>query len=183
MRFLLVLLATLQPTVALASSDGGHGMATPVKLAVMTINLGIFLYGLHRYAWPMVVEYLAARRTEVVDALDKAARVKREAEALRAEWKERMANLDAELEQLRAQARADVAAERELILKAAQTLAANIKRDAERAAEQELRSAEELLLAEVAKSAYEIACNLAPQKLQAADHRRFVDEFIERVAK
>ncbi len=183
---LLILLLALQPAVALAS-EAGHGehtgLSTPVKLAIMTFNLVLFALLLRKTALPGMRRWVGDRRALVVDALEKAARAKRDAEKLQTEWKQRLANLDAELEQLRSQARADIASEREEILRAARSLADNIARDAQRAAEQELRNARDALRSEVAKQAHALATTLAPQRLTAADQRRFLDEFLQQVNK
>jgi len=175
------------PALALASEAGGHsehsGMSTPLKLALMFINLGLFAMLMRSVAVPGIRRWIAERRDMVVDALEKAARAKREAESLQAEWKQRLANLDSELEQLRTQARTEIAAERDAILQSARTLAENIARDAQRAAEQELRNARDLLRSEVARQAYELAAAQAPQRLTATDQRRFLDEFLDQVSK
>lgn len=162
--------------------DDHHGMSTPVKLTVMTINLGIFVYLLRATAWPMMQEWVAARRAAVVDALERAAAAKREAEALKQEWTDRLASLDREIAEMRALAERQIAAERDQILAATRKLTETIRRDAERAAEQELRNAQERLRAEVAEQAYRIACATAPTRLGAGDQKRFVDEFIARVS-
>lgn len=186
-RRLFLALLLLQPALAAASEASGHGehsgMATPLKLALMFVNLGLFVLLMRSVALPGIRRWVSERREMVVDALEKAARAKREAEKLQAEWKQRLANLDAELEQLRNQARAAIAAEREEILRSARTLADTIARDAQRAAEQELRNARDLLRAELARNAYELASKQAPQHLTSADQRRFLDEFIQQVSK
>ncbi len=175
------------PLLAIASGGGDghgedHGMSTPVKLTVMTINLLIFLAMLRKTAWPSIVEWVAARRSEVVDALEKAATAKREAEDLKQQWKDRLASLDQEIEEMRGQAEKQIAGEREQILDSARKLADNIRRDAQRAADQEIRNAQEKLRAEVAERAYQLASESA-SSIGGSDQRRFVDEFIEQVAK
>ena len=137
-RFLTVAAILATPLLALAAGGGDgdhHGMSTPVKLTVMTINLGIFVYLLRATAWPMMKEWVAARRVSVVDALEKAAIAKREAESLKQEWTRRLASLDQEIDEMRAMAEKQIAAEREKILEATRKLAESIRRDAERAAE------------------------------------------------
>jgi F-type H+-transporting ATPase subunit b len=183
-RLFAAALLLLQPAVLLASAEGEHhGMPTPLKLAVMTINLGIFFYLLKKTAWPVLVESVASRRDDVVEALEKAATAKREAEALKAEWTDKLASLDREIGQMRDQAQKQIAAERDQILEATKNLVASIRRDAEKAAQQDLRNARELLRAEVAEQAYRIACEAAPSQLGAGDQKRFVDEFLAQVSK
>src|SRR5690606_29261794 len=117
----------------------------------------------------------------VANALAQADRARREAEALRAEWQRRLDGLGAELEEMLAQARRDIAVERDQILAAAKRTAESIHRDAQRTAENELRAAREQLRAEIARQALAIAERVAPQRLTAADQQRFVTEFIAEV--
>ncbi len=187
--FIVLATIALQPLVALASGDAGHaaeenhGIPTALKLGIMTVNLMIFLWVLRRSAWPMMVEWVAARRSDVVGALEKAARAQREAEALEQQWKDRLASLDEEIAAMRAQAQKQIESERDQILESARKLAESIRRDAERAAQQELRNAQEQLRAEVAERAFQIACETAPAQLGATEQKRFVDEFVAQVAK
>jgi F-type H+-transporting ATPase subunit b len=178
----------LLPAAALAAAveEGHEAHGVPwLKLLFMTINLAIFI----RIAPPVarlllgvdLWEWAAARRERVATALAEADRAKREAEAMRLEWQRRLEVLGTELEAMLAQARADIAVERDQILAAARKTAEAIHRDAQRTAETELRSAQEALRAEVAKQALAIAERLAPQRLTPADQQRFVSEFVAQV--
>ncbi len=178
----------VEPIIALASGgeahgDEHHGMPTAVKLGVMTVNLVIFLVVLRKAAWPMMVEWVSTRRDGVVSALEQAAVAKRDAESLKAQWKDRLASLDQEIDEMRAQARKQIDSEREQILESARKLAESIRRDAESAAQQQLRNAQDELRAEVARRAFQIAAEAAPSQLGDAQQKRFVDEFITEVGK
>ena len=177
-------LLVLAPAVAFAA--GGEHHAAPhgipwAKLAFSTVNLAIFIAILRSFAWPGIRQTLISRRSEVVDLLEKAAKTKAESEQLRKESQERLANLDVELNEMRRQTLADIAAERERILEATRKVAEAIRRDAQRAAEQEVRNAEGLLRAEVAAQALAIAERLAKQRVGPNEQRRFVSEFLEQV--
>jgi F-type H+-transporting ATPase subunit b len=186
-RLRLAIAVLLVPLAALAEEvPEGHGHPAPwLKLLFMAINLAIFiriapavarlLLGVDLWEWA------AARREKVATALAEADRAKREAEAMRAEWQRRLDRLGGELEAMLAQARDDIAKERDQILAAARKSAEAIHREAQRTAESELRSAQEVLRAEVAKQALAIAERLAGQHLTAADHQRFVAEFVAQV--
>ena len=178
----------LAPLIATASGGGDghgeeHGMSTSLKLTVMTINLLIFAALVRWAAWPGIKEWVANRRTQVVDALEKAAKAKCEAEDLKRQWSERLASLDQEIEDMRARAKEQIDTEREQILESTRKLADNIRRDAERAAQHELRNAQEQLRAEVAERAYQIACESARDEVGSSDKKRFLDEFLEQVAR
>jgi F-type H+-transporting ATPase subunit b len=187
--FLLALI--LAPAAALAA-EGAHHDAHGIpwaKLIFSFINLAIFLYLFPRLA-PAILpklglpgsgDDLRERQRLVVDALEKAAKAKQESERLQAEWQQKLASLDGELKALRAQAEKEVAAEREEILAAARRLAETIRRDAQRAAEQEVRNAENVLREEVAKQAFAASCRLASSRIGDAEQRRFVRQFIDEV--
>lgn len=177
------LFAALLPALALAAEaehHAPHGVPW-AKLIFSTINLAIFVAILARYVWPGVKASLSARRVEVLDLLEKASTAKAESERLQKEWQTRLANLNTELEELRRQAAADIAAERQRILEAARRVAEGIRRDAERAAEQEVRNAETRLRQEVAAQALAVARRLAAERVGPNEQRRFVAEFLEQV--
>ena len=130
-----------------------------------------------------IEEWVAERRNNVVSALEKAEIAKREAEALKREWSDRLANLDREIAEMRDQAHKQIAVERDQILDASRKLAETIRRDAERAAEQEIRNAQERLRAEVSAQALRLASQAAPSRIGPGDHKRFIDDFLAQVSK
>lgn len=182
-RLTTTLAVLLLPLAAYAQEipEGAHVIGIPwPKLVLMAINFSLFVYLLSRY-WPTLRHVMIERRSLVREALDKAQRARREAEALRAEWQERLDKLAGELETMLQRARSDIALERDQILAAARATAEAIQRDAERTAENELRQAREQLRAEVAQQALAIAERIAPQRLTSADQSRFIDDFVNRV--
>lgn len=183
-RLAAILTLVLLPLAALAQEiDEAHphpGIPW-VKLAFTCFNFAIFAFVLFRFAGPAIRAWVRERHTSVQTALEQAARVRREADALRAEWQQRIDKLAGELEAMLAQARQDIEAERDQILAAARRAAEAIQHDAERTAENELRQAREQLRAEVAAQALAIAERVAPQRLTGADQGRFVDEFVSQV--
>jgi F-type H+-transporting ATPase subunit b len=157
-----------------------HGVPW-ATLAFSAVNLALFVALVYRTAWPNVRRWVHERRAQIEQTLAQAAAAKREAEALRAECERRLASLDTELRALRAQVQADLAHERERLLAAAQAAAAAIRRDAERQAAQEVRDAQARLREAVARQALEMACELARQRLTAADQEGFLREFVTQV--
>jgi F-type H+-transporting ATPase subunit b len=183
-RFVAALTLVLLPLAGLAQEieETHHHPGIPwVKLAFTCFNFAIFAAVLYRFAGPAIRAWVSERHSTVQSALEQAARVRREADALRAEWQQRIDKLAGELEAMLNQARQDINAERDQILAAARRAAEAIQRDAERTAENELRQARERLQAEVAAQALAIAERLAPQRLTGADQGRFIDEFVSQV--
>lgn len=179
------LLFLLVPALVLGSeaahAEHGHGAIPWATLIFSTINLLIFIALLRRFVWPALRAWAQDRHQLVVETLEQAARAKRAAETLKAEWEQRVANLTAELDDLRRQTGAEIAREREQILSAAEKAAASIRRDAERAAEQELRNAQTLLREEVARQALEVARELALQRLNPPTQDQFLTDFLNKV--
>jgi F-type H+-transporting ATPase subunit b len=145
------------------------------------INFTLFVGVLARFVWPQVKLWIRERHTTVVAELQAAARAKQEAEELRAEWRLRMERLDADLEALRAEARRDIANERERILAAANKAADVIRRDAERAAAAEVRRVQEQLRAELVQSAVKLATETTRKGWSPDDQQRAIDEFLRQV--
>lgn len=173
----------LLPALALASQaehGGEHGIPWATLLFSL-INFLLFAGLLKKFAWPAIRDAVRERRQVVVREIEEATRLKREAEQLKAEWERRLANLAAELDQMRRQSREELDRERAQMLAQAQKLAETIRRDAERAAEQETRSAQAALREEVARRALEVARALAEQRLSPATQEKYVSEFLGRM--
>jgi F-type H+-transporting ATPase subunit b len=183
-RLLHLAVALLIPVAAWAAEIEEHADHHGVpwtKLTFSAINFAIFIYILKRTAWPTLRHWAAERRAKVATALAEAERARQEAEALRAEWQRRLDRLDGELENMLAQARVDIQAERDQILANARRTAETIQRDAARTAESEIRNAQQALRAEVAAQALAVAERLAAERLTDADQQRFVNEFVQQV--
>lgn len=183
-RLIPALVALLLPLAAAAQEieEGHHHPGVPwLKLTFTAINFAIFVYIMRRMAWPMLRDWAAERRGAVEQALALADQARREAEAMRAEWQRRMEHLAGELESMLQQARADIAVERDQILAAARDTAASIQREAQRTAENEIRSARDALRSEVAQQALSLAERMAEQRVTPSDQQRFVDEFVSEV--
>ncbi len=176
-----VLLAATAWAEAEESAHGHEAQSSAGILVFSAINLLIFLWMLGRFVLPPVRDWVRARRQRVVQALEQAAAAKAEAERLRAQWEERLAQFDATVEEMQAQARRDGERERDRILEAARKTADSIRRDAELAAAYELRRTQEQLRAELVRQALRLAEGAARTQLSAADQERFVAEFLKQV--
>ncbi len=185
LRSVLVVSLLALPTLVLASEGGAHheehhGIPW-ATLIFSAINFGLFIFLMSRLAWPSIRDWVSTRHAAIVQTLEQAERAKREAEQLKQEWERRLSGLQTEIDALRAQARADIAREREHMMAAAQRTADSIRRDAVRAAEQEQRAAQALLRDEVARRALALATERARKELTAADHDRFIGDFLKQV--
>lgn len=181
---LLLLSAPVLASEAGHHAEAGHHEEHGIPWATLifsSINLGIFVFMLARFAWPAIRDWIADRHATIVQTLKQAEVAKRDAEQLKQEWERRLNGLQTEIEAMRQQARTDIAREREQILAAAQRTAESIRRDADRAAEQEQRAAQAQLRDEVARRALALATERARTELTSADHDRFIGDFLQQV--
>ena len=181
----------LLPSIAIAAGgEGGHdahGGAPSsdqwILLALTFVNFGIFLFLMRRFARNPLRDYLRVRRAEVIDRMAEAERIKVEAERLKAESERRATELDRAREDLIHEIRAIAEAERDRTLKEAEDAAARMRSDAERTAQSDLVRARQLLRAEAARLAEQIATGDIKGRMTDTDRRRLVDEFLERVGR
>lgn len=164
-----------------AAAAHGHGGIPWLTIAFSTINLIIFIYILVRAAAPAVKSWVSERRALIVQELEDAAAERGEAERLRNEWEARLAKLEQEIAEMRAQARADIERERERILDAARVSAANMLRDAQRLAAAEGAQIEAQIRAEVARKAIAAAQDKIQKNWTSDDQRRLVADFLRQV--
>jgi len=165
------------PAQALAEGGGGHE-ATLVWHAVnLALLLGVLVYFLRA---PIRV-FFATRRRDIEQNLERAQRVLREAEERLAQWKDRMARLDAEIQEIRRLALERAEVERRQILADAEAAAARIRRDGAAAVAQEERRAREALRREAADRAIELAGEILRQQVTDNDRARLAEEFIARM--
>jgi F-type H+-transporting ATPase subunit b len=163
---------------ALASGEGEGGVG---DLFFPALNFAILIAVLVYFARKPIRAFFAERRAQIQDDLKRAAALQAEAEARYAKWQRRLADLDTELEGIRAAVRERAETEREHMLADATASAERIRNEARAAVEQELRHARAQLREEASELAIELAGERLKGQVTAADRDRLFDEFIERV--
>ncbi len=176
------------PTLLAARSALGAEAAHPhdagipwATLLFSTINLLIFVWILARYVLPAGRDLVRERRTRVTTLIEAAAAAKAEAERMRDEWADRLRRVEQEIEQLRAEARADTERERERILAAARATADAIRRDAERTAVQEVGQAQQRLRVELVRQSAQLAAADLRANWTAEDQAASMAAFLKQV--
>ncbi len=171
--------AVLAASPALAAE--GHGGSAVDQLVYPAINLVVLLAVLVFFGRKPIAAFFRDRRARIQEELSAAAELQSRAEARNAELQRKLADLQGELDQIRATAGRRAEAERESILADAAAAAERIQRDARAAIDQELRRAREELREEASDLAVELAGRLLSERLTDADRDRMVTEFIESV--
>lgn len=164
-------------TLAIASDDAEHGPGLFYPMLNLALLIAVLIY----FARQPIKDFFAGRRDEIEGALKAAAELRAEAESRYAQWQRKLADLDADLDQIRSQSRDRAETEREQILADAEATAERIRNDARAAVEMEVRSAREALREEAADLAIELAARRLDAEVNDGDRERLLDEFIERV--
>lgn len=165
-----------QPAPAEHAEQAEHG---PSRIWLWA-NFFILAGGLGYLASKQAGPFFKQRGEEIRKGIEDAARIKADAEARAAAIEKRMANLAADIDELRKRGAQEIAAESERISRATEQSVARIKAQAE----QEIASAAKSARQELKAYASELALQLAEQKIRAeltdagdaVLARRFVDD-------
>jgi len=180
-----VLLLYTVPSIGLAAEDthGQHaGSSQLLTLLFFTINFIIFVFVLRKFAFGIVKQKLKERQASVVQALHEAKRAKEEAEQLRQEYEQKIANLAAEEEQFRTQAIEAAERQRMRVMEEARQMAERTTAEVQLIAQREIEAARQLLRKEVAQQAVRIATKLIQTHVTRSDNSRLIQNLIHEVS-
>ncbi len=141
-------------------------------------NFGIFAFVLLRYAGPVVRKYTRERHETIRDALEEGARLREQARTKLAEYTERIAGVEAEVDKLIADIRATAEAERQQILAQAQVQAAALRAEAQLRIAADIEQARRELHHEVMVRALALAEQMVREKTGAADQKAQFEAFL-----
>ena len=178
--YALLVAIALVPRAALAAG-GGEGGDPVMDFIYQVGNFALLIAVIFFAARKPVMAYLAERRTQIKNDLDKAAELLTVAEARQAEISARLRDLEAQLEEIAELSKQRAEEESERILAKARAAAERIQSDALEATAQELLRAQRELRAEAAGLAVELAGEILKEQVGDADRQRLLDEFITRV--
>lgn len=178
-RVAALLLAALPALASGGEGEHGHGEAALPTSEI--VNFAILVVALVYFGRGPLREMFGARHARITGDIKSASELLSQAEHRNAEWQRRLADLDRELDDIRASARRRAEEERERILAEAADAAERIRRDAVASVEQELRRAQSALREEAANLSIELAAGILSREVGSGDRDRLMDEFIARV--
>lgn len=161
-------------------------------MALLEVNFGltfftwvVFLLVLipGYFGWSEVLEVLEQRQEKIQEDITVAEEERENAEQLRRERQEALNEAHDEAREIVENGREKGEEERERIIKEARDEAESMIDDAEREIDLQRKRAFEEVEGEIGELALNLAEKLLRQKLDEEDHRRIVDEFIDRVDK
>jgi F-type H+-transporting ATPase subunit b len=150
----------------------------PVPFGAMLLNSAILYYLLIRFAKKPVSDALKARKISILRGMEEASKMKSDAQARLADYEQKLATIDQEIERVRAEMRSAGQSERQRTLAEAKDKQARMERDAQTLIGQELKAAREALMAETVRGALRSAEVALLAQLGSADQTRLADEYL-----
>jgi F-type H+-transporting ATPase subunit b len=172
------------PVLALAAGGGEHQVDSGVLIKDFIwrcINFAIMAGVIGYFAIKPIRNGLQGRRAEIEKALHNAVAAREAAEAKSREYQEKLAKAAAEIETIYAAIRREGELERDKILASAREMAVKIEQEADAKAASAVARARVELRAEAARLAVELAEELLGKNVTAADQKRLVDEYMQKV--
>ena len=170
----------MAPHTVIAADSGGSFLVSPnVGLMVWTLALfGVSMYILSKVAFPRIAEALDKRQKAIEESIDIAERTRREADALLAEYRERLTAARQQADEIVARARkAGEVQEAEAIADGRQRRE-ELLEQARKDIQAETRRAIQVIRAEVADLTILATEKVTRKTLTTEDQRRLVDEAV-----
>lgn len=150
----------------------------PVPFLAMLINSTILFGGLYLLGRKGMRDALSSRRQRIIQGMEDAAKMRREATAQLAMYEQKLREVEADVERVKREMREAAEAERAHILSDAKARRERMERDARLLIQQELDAAHEELRKATVRGAIESATELLRQRVGAEDQRRFEREYL-----
>ncbi len=170
---------------ALASGGGGeHHVDSGVLIKDFIwrcVNFAVMVGLLGYFISKPIRNGLQNRRAEIEKALADATAAREAAEAKTREYQDKLAKAAAEIDTIYAAIRREGELERDRILTSAKEMATKIEQEADSKAASAVARARLELRAEAARLAVELAEELLSKNVTAADQKRLVDEYMQKV--
>jgi F0F1-type ATP synthase membrane subunit b/b' len=148
---------------------------------LLLLNFAVVLFILAKFGAPVARKTAVERHDLIKNALDEAAKLRKQAADRLAEYEARLKKADDEVKALVAGIRADAEADKARILAAAEVSAQQMKKDAEQRIAAEIELARRKLTQEVTAAAAAATERLLRDKTTGGDQEKLVADFIKDV--
>ncbi len=176
-----LLLAVALPALALAAGGQADSGVILKDFIWRCLNFAVMVGLLGYFVSKPIRSALQNRRAEIEKALADATAAREAAEAKALEYQDKLAKAAAEIDSIYAAIRREGELERDRILASARDMAEKIEQEADSKAASAVARARTELRAEAARLAVELAEELLSKNVTAADQKRLVDEYMQKV--
>ena len=163
------------------ASGGGESAWTSSKLLWRVVNtialLALLVYLLKK----PLVNFFSDRTAQIKKDLDEAREQREKAEALIADYKQKIAGMEQELEKMRVELSKSAELESEKVQANAERMATSIVESARVTADQEVRKAKAELKNEAVELAVQMAEALIREKIGDDDRERIIEDYLVKV--
>lgn len=181
MKLLLNLFIILTPALVMAASDGHHGEGVPKVVLYQLINVTILVAGIVYFTKDSIVQFFSGRKALYLEAAQKSAFAREQAEKEFVDIKQKLANLDSTREESLKKAQAHADDIKKQIMDEAQSVTKRIRDDAELTATLEVQRAQRDLRTQLLKDSVEAARVVLTKDLSSADQQKLQKDFINHV--
>ena len=166
------------PVIFAAEESGGSFLVTPdVGLMIWTLLVfGISMYVLAKVAFPRIAEALDKRQRAIEDSIETSERVRREADHLLEEYRQRLADARGQADEIVARARKTGEAHEQEVLASAKAKREEMMEQTRRDIETETRRAIQEIRKEVADLTVAATEKVTRKSLTGDDQKRLVEE-------
>ena len=170
-----LVIGLIVPSLAFASSEGGHGDS---GMTWKIINFVILAVGVY-LVWTKAISGLLSRRgSKIKNAIEEARKAKDAADRNAAEYREKLAILDSRVAEIHNELKLEGEAEKARIIAESARSAESLKAQAKIAAEQEIKKARIEIREEAARLAVQLAEEILKKELSPADQERLVKGYL-----
>lgn len=170
-----LIIGLLLPTIAFASTEGGHGDS---GMTWKIINFVILAIGVYLVWTKAISKMLATRSAGIKSAMDEARAAKDAADRNAAEYREKLSLLDRKVAEIQEELKLEGQAEKARIIAESAKSAEALKAQAKVAAEQEIKKARLEIREEAARLAVGLAEEILKKELSPADQERLVKGYL-----
>lgn len=185
MKFLINLLVILVPAVVLASSPehGGdhHAIEVPKSVLYQAINITILIVALIYFTKNEIVNYFSTRKSSYLQAAQKAAFAREQAEKEFEDLKNKIASLDKTREEQLGKAKAHADDLKNQIVDEANQVTVRIRAEAELTVKLEVQRAQKELRHQLLSDSVAAAHTVLSKDIGSADHQKLQKEFINHI--
>jgi len=160
-----------------------HEEETGNVTAWKALNFGLLAVALIWFLGKPAKQYFAGRTSEIRKGIDEATKAREDAEARAAEMERRLANLESEIQGLRASASAEMAAEDERLRTETGLALAKLQSRSEQEIAATVRAASHQIRAEAARLALELARGKVRQQMTPEISARLMNSFVDELGR